>query len=259
MLRGWCAVFFLLLSSQAMAFGKTGHQMICAMAYQLIEASSKARLDALIKASPYQRFDVACNWPDTVRDEPEHQWSTPLHYINFPRSAAAPSVDDCPEYGCILTGISMMQARLEQDNSDWQALLFLAHLVSDIHQPLHVSFADDLGGNRTAVYFLGLPTNLHSVWDFALLKQAGYEQDALQWLPLLAAIEPAQQQLWQQSSALDWANESAAITQQLYQHYKPGMLLDDNYVTQNIPVVEQRIQQAAVRLALLLDQVFRTE
>lgn len=255
MLRLLLALLLLLLSQPVAAFGQTGHQIICNMAYQLINADSKQQLDALLKASPVKQFDAACNWPDAVRDNPTYRWSAPLHYINFPRQAAGPRLADCPKHGCILSAISTMQARLQRDKNDWQALLFLAHFVADLHQPLHVSFADDLGGNRTAVYFLGMPTNLHSVWDYALIKQAGYEQDTQRWQQLLDSISAEQKSLWQQGSVLDWAKESAAITVQLYQSYKPGMLLDDNYVSLHTPVVEQRLQQAAVRLAMLLEQI----
>ena len=148
-----------------------------------------------------------------------------------------------------------MQQRLAQNPADWQALLFLAHHIADLHQPLHVSFADDLGGNRTAVYFLGLPNNLHGVWDFALLKQLGYETDHSKAITLFNRISAKQRLAWQQGDVLNWANESAAITVEIYQHYKPGMLLDEAYVKQYQTVLEQRVQQAAVRLAMLLDQL----
>jgi hypothetical protein len=250
-------ILLCVMSSKVQAFSKTGHQMVCEMAYQLISANTKMQLDEAIKASPYSTFDLGCSWADVVRDEAEYQWSIPLHYINFPRSRVNPALEDCPEQGCILSGISAMQERLSRNKNDWQALLFLAHFIGDLHQPLHVSFTDDLGGNRTAVYFLGMPTNLHSVWDFALLKQAGYEQDDLQRLHrLFTAIESGQKTSWHQGTTLDWAKESAAITIGQYQQYKPGMLLDESYVSKNIPVAEKRVQQAAVRLAMLLDQLF---
>ncbi|MFT7193890.1 MAG: hypothetical protein ACI8U1_001525, partial [Rheinheimera aquimaris] len=47
-----------------------------------------------------------------------------------------------------------------------------------------------------------------------------------------------------------------ALTQQIYQQYKPGMLLDDAYVSQYSSTVEQRLKQAGVRLAMVLDQLF---
>ncbi|HUC97485.1 MAG TPA: S1/P1 nuclease, partial [Candidatus Polarisedimenticolaceae bacterium] len=50
------------------------------------------------------------------------------------------------------------------------ALRFVAHLVGDIHQPLHAGFAEDRGGNSIAVRFNGRKENLHSLWDTALVE-----------------------------------------------------------------------------------------
>lgn len=41
--------------------------------------------------------------------------------------------------------------------------MFLAHFMGDIHQPLHVSFADDEGGNSIIVHWYRRKSNLHHV------------------------------------------------------------------------------------------------
>jgi hypothetical protein len=248
------ATLLLLLSQPLHAFSKTGHQLVCDMAYQLVNSHTQMQLNMLLKPAPYSQFSGACSWPDEVRSQEAFKWSAPHHYVNMARDESRVSMAHCPKQGCILSAINDMQQRLQQNNTDWQALLFLAHHLGDLHQPLHVGFADDLGGNRTAVYFLGLPNNLHGVWDFALLKQLGYESDHNKAAALLESISTEQQLAWQQGDIVSWANESAALTLQIYQEYSPGMLIDDSYVTQYQAVLEQRLQQAAVRLALLLDQ-----
>ena len=45
-----------------------------------------------------------------------------------------------------------------------------AHLVGDIHQPLHAGFAEDRGGNSVEVRFNGRKETLHLLWDTALLE-----------------------------------------------------------------------------------------
>lgn len=253
-------VTLLLLSpAQALAFGATGHQLVCDMAYQLVSASSRQQLDTLTSKAGYTDFASACVWPDEVRSQPGFHWSAPLHFVNFARDKHEVTPADCPAQGCILSAIDTMQQRLKQDHNDWQALLFLAHFIADLHQPLHVSFADDLGGNRTAVYFFGQPNNLHGVWDFAMLQQLGYEDDAARAGALLNLLNSEQGQplkaQWQQTDILAWANESAKITQAIYRDYKPGMLIEADYVAQYQPVLEQRLMQAAVRLAMLLERL----
>ena len=43
--------------------------------------------------------------------------------------------------------------------------------ANDIHQPLHVSFEDDRGGNDVAVTGSLCSWNLHSVWDRCVIEQ----------------------------------------------------------------------------------------
>jgi S1/P1 Nuclease len=51
----------------------------------------------------------------------------------------------------------------DQDQLD--ALKFLGHWVGDVHQPLHVSFEDDRGGNGVKVSGVLCGGKLHGVWD----------------------------------------------------------------------------------------------
>ncbi|WP_301003784.1 S1/P1 nuclease [Arsukibacterium sp.] len=249
------ATLLLGISADSQAFGRTGHIMICDMSYQLIQPATRHKLDKLLQATPYQSFGPACVWPDEVRSEDEYAWTKPHHYINLQRGETVVTRQHCPKVGCVVSAIEDMQLRLQQDQQDWQALLFLSHYISDLHQPLHVSFADDLGGNRTAVYFYGEPSNLHGLWDTAMLVKLGYEAPAKQQ-QLFASLTPEQQQQWRDSSLMDWTNESAAITVGLYQDYRPGMLIDDTYLTKHQATLEQRLLQAAVRLAATLDTLF---
>ena len=255
-MRALLLVVLFIASSKVQAFSQSGHQLICTMAYQLVSDTSRSQLDKLVAKTPYPHFDHSCSWADEVRSDAEFSFASTLHYVNFPRDKQQVTAADCPAHGCILSGIAQMQQRLSQNKTDWQALLFLVHFIGDLHQPLHVSFADDLGGNRTAVYFFGLPNNLHGVWDFALLKQLSYEADRQQANALLQRISATQQQQWRRGDVLSWANESASLTLQIYQGYTPGMLIDDSYVQRYQAILEQRLQQAAVRLAMLLDQLF---
>jgi hypothetical protein len=41
--------------------------------------------------------------------------------------------------------------------------MFLAHFVGDVHQPLHVAFEEDEGGNTISVRWYKRKENLHHV------------------------------------------------------------------------------------------------
>jgi hypothetical protein len=50
-----------------------------------------------------------------------------------------------------------------------QLLKTLGHWVGDIHQPFHVSFADDRGGNLVAIAG-PCRHGLHAVWDACIIE-----------------------------------------------------------------------------------------
>ncbi|KAF5200544.1 Endonuclease, partial [Thalictrum thalictroides] len=53
-----------------------------------------------------------------------------------------------------------------------EALLFLSHFLGDVHQPLHVGFLGDEGGNTITVRWYRRKTNLHHVWDNMIIESA---------------------------------------------------------------------------------------
>ncbi|KAG8382886.1 hypothetical protein BUALT_Bualt05G0125900 [Buddleja alternifolia] len=78
-----------------------------------------------------------------------YRWSSDLHFINTP--------DHLCSYNYI--------------NNVTEALLFLSHFIGDIHQPLHVGFRSDKGGNTIKVTWFNRKDVLHHVWDTDLIKR----------------------------------------------------------------------------------------
>jgi nuclease S1 len=143
------------------------------------------------------------------------------------------------------------------------SLKFLGHWVGDIHQPLHVSFEDDRGGNNVMVMGECGP-NLHSAWDTCLVLKAVGEDVGEAATELMKSITPAEIESWTHSTPMDWANESFAIAERAQTKYcsRQGAVcdhpagkvqIDAAYVAANVPIVKEQLQRAGVRLAHLLD------
>jgi hypothetical protein len=186
----------LLANNPAAAWGDDGHKIVCYIAYELLPESAKAKLDALREAfefegTRYKDYASACTFADLARaqgrkfskggDTKYKPWFNRYarfdkwHYINLKRDDPLVDRDDCPKVeGCVLKAIEYHSSVQGSDFERAEALFFLGHWVGDIHQPLHVSFADDWGGNRyTDVYgFYGSGKALHWIWDTGILKKA---------------------------------------------------------------------------------------
>ena len=186
------------LSSQAKAWGKFGHLTICDLAYRNLTPASRNVVRDLLRggitvpgrgempARHYTSFNVGCLEEDEIpRRNPND------HFINLPRQTAAITNDECPAAAaagqCILKGIRRDLAILKDTTGTRQdrviALMALGHWVGDIHQPLHVSFADDRGGNGIDARVTGgcgrygyRATNLHEVWDNCILESGMFER-----------------------------------------------------------------------------------
>ena len=249
--------FLLWLPAKTLAFGAIGHQQICTLAYQLVKPATRQQIDALLAIGPEQQFAKGCVWPDEVRSEAAYQFTAPHHYLNVARQQQQVKPTNCAAKGCLLSAIKHYGALLKQGGQTRQraeALLFYSHFIADLHQPLHVSYADDLGGGKTALYYFGQPWNLHSVWDTAMLKSLGYPENPQLAVNKLAQLQPSTVRRWQSGQPLVWAQQSLDQTRRIYRDFKPGMLFSQKELDRDGPVIEQRLLQAAVRLAWQLDQ-----
>src|SRR5208282_2350606 len=107
---------------------------------------------------------------------------------------------------------------LSLDVSDQLRLLkSLGHWVGDVHQPLHVSFDDERGGNLIAIEG-PCRFNLHAVWDACIIeKKIGLDYTAIA-AKLRAEITDGDRKRWIPSTldtaaVVAWANESSAIAE----------------------------------------------
>jgi hypothetical protein len=121
------------------------------------------------------------------------------HFIDQPFSAGAPGVP--PKKPNALTEIQLFIAAIGSNESDGiksYDLVWLEHLVGDVHQPLHDTSrftidhpAGDNGGN--SIHFCASPCTdeLHAFWDGLLGDMLTVDQATATAKALLAAGKPA--------------------------------------------------------------------
>jgi hypothetical protein len=120
---------------------------------------------------------------------------------------------------------------------------------------MHVSRAEDRGGNTIQLQYDHDDTNLHALWDTKLLEHGGlnYQQQAEKYDH---ATEP-QIKKWQGDPPILWAWESYQISTQLYAEIAAdGWNINPAYYEAHIPVIENRVEKAGIRLAGVLNALF---
>jgi hypothetical protein len=199
------------------------------------------------------------------------------HYISIPVPTKAKTLDAfCPQGDCVTARITLFAETLRTSRDEAlqrQALLFLVHLVGDIHQPLHaVERACDKGGNSEQVNFRGQKdhdVNLHHVWDTDELEllMAHYKvtDEHAMAKALMASISPAEADKWAGATPEQMAWESYRIAVgRVYRAVRyhdfcsapepaPAAPLSLSYEEQGTNVVQIQVMKAGVRLAAILE------
>src|SRR5262249_42319481 len=116
---------------------------------------------------PGQALQILANWPDVHKREPGMLPSDDQrHYINLPLTAHYNRTQYCADGVCSIEPLLAQRAILANRQAPLPqravALAWVAHLVGDMHQPLHAGKAEDRGGNLTCVAWMGEPSRLET-------------------------------------------------------------------------------------------------
>lgn len=255
----------------AHAWSDPGHKIICEIAFRLAQPGTQAAIRKLMEIdTEFKTFADSCVYPDhPTRGLPRIRSTE--HYVNLSRNSKGLTSDQCPKaLNCVLTAIrddsKVLSAKTTADADRLIALKSLGHWVGDIHQPLHVSFADDRGGNTIRVNGQ-CAGNLHAAWDYCLVLYAVGPDISEAVTDLMGGITSETQKRWASSEPRDWANESFAISEAVTTGYcemredfcvmpRDSVTIGAEYLAANEPVVKEQLQKAAVRLARVLDGAF---
>lgn len=244
-----------------------------------IKASQWA--DVIKRLSPYQPDGLPGSngnrpipGPDASRnigyiDHLQHKY---WHFVDVPFSPDN-SVLHPPDVPNARTQIAVLRAALsdKQTSSDIRSydLVWLVHLVGDVHQPLHATARftrehaeGDQGGNLVAVECgqgCASVKNLHAFWDGVMgaNNSAEFAAEASARLP---RAEPAKAAITDEAI---WIAESVALAQDVVYRDIPvetrgtPVRLSVEYKVAARTAAEQQIALAGARLANLINQALR--
>jgi len=271
-----CAVLLAVSTwSSLQAWGGQGHRLVGLIAANHLSRVATQNVGWLLDG---QSLADVGSWAD--QQVTDLQQTAPWHYLNIPPNATGYDRDrDCARQpgvaagaradqwrDCIVDRITYMERRVadrELDRADRAtALKYLVHFIGDLHQPFH-ALGVGRGGNDVTVRVFGvsncgndpsrppLPCNLHSVWDSRLITHRNLSDKA--YVPVLEKLI-AQKGWFSQSvgTPKDWAEQSWALGKAAL--VRNDTNIDEDYYRKQIPVIEERLALAGVRLAVVLNR-----
>ena len=242
----------------AHAWGTRAHRIVAHIA--TAHLSSHARHEIALLIDSYSLASIADDADHWRKTRPE---TSPWHYVNIPFAASAyVPRRDCPDGNCIIAAIAkyreIVANRSYQKKFRQEALAFLVHLIADAHQPLHCINNNDRGGNDVAVMFFNTPTNLHEVWDNELLFHTRLGERAYTHR-LMTRLASRDIGVLQRGTPIDWALAVHKLAREHAYRLPPDRNLQSRYYMDNLPMLEEQLAKAGVRLASVLNEAFRRD
>lgn len=259
-------IFF---SAQVFAWGPTGHRVVGEIAQDYLSATAFTKINQILG---HQSLSRVSTWPDEIKSEPEtYSHTYNWHFTDW--SDDAHEHDETNSQGKLLSSIKEQVDVLKNPAATLPsknfALKFIVHLIGDLHQPLHVGNGLDQGGNFCKVLFHGKEMSLHALWDEGMI-----DFTKLSFTELTRYVSQGRTQEdrnnWRKGSVIDWALESKNIRAELYpadaerycrRDIPVGVAempkLGYAYSYKFVPVIEKRLYQAGLRLAVVLNEALK--
>lgn len=252
LLLAWC----LLAVCDLWAWGQKGHDVTAYIAECNLTPEAAERVDKILGGHSLVYY---ANWLDNASHTPEYAYSKTWHYLNIDEGETLDTMPRNPD-GDVLEAVTALIGQLKSgklsDEEETLALKMLIHLVGDMHCPMHTGRLSDRGGNQRPVFMFSEATNLHSVWDTAI-PEAAHRWSYTEWQEQVDRLCDDEAVLVQAGEPRDWVLETHAICREVYDSTPEGSKVSYDYVAKYTPVVELQFLRGGLRLARLLNEIYR--
>ena len=260
----------LLCTAVAFGWGQKGHDVTAAVAERHLTPEAQAMVADLLDGKSLIYW---ANWLDNASNTPEYKYTKTWHYKNVNQGVPYNEMGVNPAGDAVLAIKSQMEILSDTTKSADEkslALKILTHVVGDLHQPMHMGHATDLGGNRIKLKFFDRDTNLHSIWDTSL-PEAVHKWSYTEWVDQIdrlspdsvaAIVFPAEYVAPGEytSGLIDvWAKGNVDIASQIYDKMPEKSRVAYNEIAWSAPIIEQQLLAGGLRLAFLLNVLAATQ
>lgn len=244
-----------LMSSVALGWGQKGHDTVAEIATRHLTPVAASAVDSIFQGNTMVYW---ANWLDNASHTKPYAYTKTWHYKNVDEGVSygeAPANPAGDAVTAIKAQIECLQSPETSRDAKELALRILVHVVGDLHQPMHMGHATDLGANRIKVKVFGRDTNLHSAWDSKILE-GGHGWSYSEWSDQLDRLSADEAAAVSEGSVDDWARETLSIAASIYKAFPDGSQISFNEVAEWTPVVEQQLLRGGLRLARIVNALF---
>ena len=236
-------------------WGQKGHDVTAYIAEKHLKPEVLAHIDSILGNKSLVYY---ANWLDNASHTREYAYTKTWHYKNIDADVTYETAPIEPK-GNVVTAINEQIAKLTAGNltreDEELALRILIHIVGDMHQPMHMGRLSDLGGNLHKIKYFKRDTNLHSVWDGAIVESA-HKWGYTEWQFQIDRASDEQEKEILKGTIDDWAKETYQIATRIYETTPIGSNLSYDYVSEWAPTIENQFLKGGLRLAYLLNTIY---
>ena len=234
---------------QSFAWGEKGHNLVAQVAFNYLNTKTQKIVLEYLDGMTIQE---AANWMDNIKSDKKYDYMRKLHYINADKGQNIVANEEENIVATIIKTINELKnyKALPKDEVKIK-ICILFHLIGDLHQPLHVGYGEDRGGNSFQINFYGKGTNLHAFYDSGIIEYKGLT------LPeCLNAKKYTKEEIAEIETidVVSWANQSRSYLKSIYKIN--DRKLDDRYIDSNYPIIKEQILKAGIRLSSSLENIF---
>lgn len=234
-------------------WGRAGHHIIVDVAQSIVTKSTN---DSIAKYLADETWHNASIWMDELRGNPEFDYMRKWHFVNMEKNQAySPAIENGDNIVNQLD-VAIRNLKNRRNLTPNQVAInikVLFHLMGDLHNPLHVGFGNDRGGNDVKVFYNGKTFSLHRIWDTEIIEAKPSTRSDI--MDRLQKTKKCKLKRLAKGGAQKWLTNSRSALPVVYSLTTDT--ITTQYLEQGNPVAQNLLFLGGVRLGVTLNKIFR--
>ena len=253
-------VLFLVLiafcTNNSFAYDVVGHRIVADVAYRNLTKKARNKVDKVLGK---RGIIYDSSWPDEIKSDKSYDYSYAWHYQNLKPGLSDTDLKSMLEHPAfdgehLFLAIQNMELRLKKNKNDKEALKFLVHFIGDLHQPLHLGHAEDLGGNKVFFKWFGNQENIHRIWDGLLIDTR--KMSSSEYAQYLEDKFAPQEAELKQATMLESVEVSYHLANEIYA-YNMSDTNTYHYIYHFMGDLDEMLYRGGMQLANILNDIYK--